>query len=77
MVSFAKDLKEYHILKAIPEVGDKLAVIFIAEVGDIKKFHSGKSLIGYAGIDSPPFELGKFESLHRKISKRGTSILEG
>lgn len=75
MVSLAKNLKEYHILKAVPGVGDKLAVIFIAEIGDIRKFHSGKSLIGYAGIDSPPYESGKFESTHRKISKRGNKNL--
>lgn len=75
MVSLAKNLKEYHILKAIPGIGDKLAVIFIAEIGDIRKFHSGKSLIGYAGIDSPPYESGKFESKQRKISKRGNKHL--
>ncbi len=75
MVSLAKNLKEYHILKAMPGIGDKLAVIFIAEIGDIRKFHGGKSLVGYAGIDSPPYESGKFESVHRKISKRGNKHL--
>jgi transposase len=75
MVSLAKNLKEYQILKAMPGIGDKLAVIFIAEIGDIRKFHSGKSLVGYAGIDSPPYESGKFESVHRKISKRGNKHL--
>ena len=31
--------------------------------------------VGYAGIDSPPYESGKFESVHRKISKRGNKHL--
>ena len=75
MVSAAKNLKEYDVLKAMPGIGDKLAVIFIAEIGDIRKFRCGKSLIGYAGIDSPPYESGKFESMHRKISKRGNKHL--
>jgi transposase len=75
MRTLANGLKEYHILTSMPGIGDKLAVIFIAEIGDIRKFHSGKSLIGYAGIDSPPFESGKFEGTHRHISKRGNKHL--
>ena len=75
MIDLASELKEFQILKSMPGIGDKLAVIFIAEIGDIRKFQSGKSLIGYAGIDSPPFESGKFTGTHRHISKRGNKHL--
>lgn len=56
-------------------VGDVLAVKLIAEIGDVRKFHSGKALIAYAGIDPPPYESGKFIGTERHISKRGSTTL--
>ena len=47
----------------------------IAEIGDIRRFHSGKALIAYAGIDAPPYQSGQFMSVNRRISKRGSSSL--
>ena len=42
---------------------------------DIRRFHSGKSLIAFAGIDAPPYESGQFTGTKRKISKRGSKVL--
>lgn len=42
---------------------------------NIRKFHSAKALIAYAGIDPPPYESGKFIGSNRKITKRGSSNL--
>lgn len=56
-------------------VGDVLAPKLIAEIGDIRRFHSGKALIAFAGIDAPPYESGQFEGTNRKISKRGSKVL--
>jgi len=56
-------------------VGDVLAPRLIAEIGDVRKFHSGSALVAYAGLDSPPFESGNFVGTRRKISKRGSSLL--
>ena len=47
----------------------------IAEIGDIRRFHSGKALIAFAGIDAPPYESGQFVGTNRKISKRGSKVL--
>lgn len=44
-------------------------------VGDVRKFHSGKALIAYVGIDAPPYQSGKFIGTACKISKRGSSTL--
>ena len=56
-------------------VGDVLAVKLIAEIGDVRKLHSAKALIAWAGIDPPPYESGKFVGSKRKITKRGSSTL--
>ena len=56
-------------------VGDVLAPKLIAEIGDVRRFHSGKALIAYAGIDAPPYQSGQFTGTNRKISKRGSSTL--
>ena len=52
-----------------------LAPKLIAEIGDIRRFHSSKALIAYAGIDAPPYQSGQFIGTNRKISKRGSSTL--
>src|SRR5665648_1239869 len=75
MVEMAKPLKEFAILTSITGVGENLASRFIAEVGDINKFHSSSALVAYAGIDAPPHQSGQFISKNRKISKRGSKSL--
>ena len=53
------DQKQLRLLvRAMGGVGDVLAPKLIAEIGDIRRFHSGKALIAFAGIDAPPYESG-------------------
>ena len=52
-----------------------LAPKLIAEIGDVRRFHSGKAPIAHAGIDAPPYQSGQFIGTERKISKRGSSSL--
>ena len=73
--SIARTLKEYETVRAMNGVGDVLAPRLIAEIGDVKRFHSASALIAYAGLDSPPYESGSFIGTRRKISKRGSSLL--
>lgn len=75
MQDLAKELPEYNVVCAMQGVGNILAVRLIAEVGDIRRFHSGKSLVAFAGLDSPPYESGNFVGTKRNISKRGSPIL--
>ena len=56
-------------------VGDRLGPVILAEIGDIRRFHSGKALNAYAGNDAPPYQSGQFESRNRHISKRGNPAL--
>ena len=75
MQELAKKLPEYPVVRAMGGVGDILAPKLIAEIGDIRRFHSSKALIAYAGIDAPPYQSGQFIGTNRKISKRGSSTL--
>ena len=75
MKELAKVLPEYPIVRAMGGVGDVLSVKLIAEIGDVRRFHNGKALIAYAGIDAPPYQSGKFVGTERKISKRGSAAL--
>lgn len=75
MQELAISLPEYGVVRAMSGVGDVLAPRLIAEIGDVRRFHSGSALIAFAGIDSPPFQSGNFTGTRRKISKRGSSLL--
>ena len=75
MQDYAKTLPEYSVIRDMDCVGDTLAPLVIAEIGDIRKFHSKHALVAYAGIDAPPFQSGKFSGTERHISKRGNSYL--
>lgn len=75
MQALAKSLPEYPVVRAMGDVGNVLAPKLIAEIGDVRRFHSGKALIAHAGIDAPPYQSGQFTGTERKISKRGSSSL--
>ncbi|WP_167955098.1 IS110 family RNA-guided transposase [Anaerosporobacter faecicola] len=75
MQSLAQTLPEYPIVRGMYGVGDRLAPRLIAEIGDVRRFTSGKALNAFAGNDAPPFQSGQFESQNRHISKRGAPAL--
>jgi len=75
MSELAKTLPEFSVVRAMSGVGDVLAPRIIAEIGDIRRFHSSSALIAYAGIDAPPYQSGSFYGSNRKISKRGSASL--
>lgn len=75
MIDIASTLKEFDILKSMKGIGDNLAARFIAEVGDARRFHCASALIAYAGIDAPAYQSGQFNSVNRRISKRGSKSL--
>ena len=75
MQTLAKSLPEYSTVREMGGVGDVLVVKLIAEIGDVRRLHSAKALIAWAGIDPPPYESGQFIGSKRKITKRGSSPL--
>ena len=75
MNEIANSMDEYNEVKNMSGVGNRLAPILIAEIGDIRRFKNAGSLIAYAGIDAPPYQSGQFEAINRHISKRGNKYL--
>ncbi len=56
-------------------VGLALGSQLMAEIGDVRRFHSKKALVAFAGIDAPPYQSGQLDIYSRSISKRGSSSL--
>jgi len=75
MQELANVLPEYDVVRQMSGVGEVLSVRLIAEIGDVRRFKNGSSLVAYAGLDSPPYESGQFIATKRSISKRGSSLL--
>lgn len=75
MQSLASSLPEYPVVMQMYGVGKNLGPQLMAEIGDVRRFHSKKALVAYAGIDAPPYQSGQYELKSRSISKRGSSSL--
>lgn len=75
MDSLASQLPEYETVMSLYGVGKVICSQLIAEIGDVTKMKSGKSLIALAGIDPPPNQSGKDDPKSRSISKRGSPAL--
>ena len=75
MKELAKSLPEYPVVRAMGGVGETLAPRLMADIGDVRRFHSSKGLIAFAGIDAPPYQSGQFVGSERHISKRGSSAI--
>ena len=75
MNSLAEQLPEYPVVMGMFGVGPALGPQLIAEIGDVRRFHSKKALVAFAGIDAPPYQSGQMDVRSRSISKRGSSAL--
>lgn len=75
MQELAKTLPEFSLVRSFNCVGDILAPLLIAEIGDVRRFKNKHSLIAYAGIDAPPYQSGTFFATEMHISKRGNAYL--
>ena len=71
----ASSLPEYDTVMSLFGVGAVLGSQLIAEIGDVSRFSNKKALVGFAGIDAPPFQSGNFNPQSRSISKRGPAAL--
>lgn len=75
MQHLASELPEYPVVMDMFGCGPVLGPQLMAEIGDVRRFHSKKALVAYAGIDAPPYQSGTVNVLSRSISKRGSSSL--
>lgn len=63
------------LLTSIPGIGPTIANTLITEIGDIKRFPSGKSLVAYAGLDPKVKQSGISLKHNTKLTKRGSPYL--
>jgi len=75
MLQLSSRLPEYETVMALYGVGDTLGPQLIAEIGDVSRFKNKKSLIAFAGIDSPPDQSGQVDKRSKSITKRGSPTL--
>lgn len=75
MQKLASALPEYETVMSLYGVGEVLGPRLMAEIGDVNRFESRKSLVAFAGIDAPPYQSGTVEVRSRSISKRGSAYL--
>ncbi len=75
MNALAKALPEYQVVMEMFGVGPSLGPQLMAEIGDVRRFHSKKALVAFAGIDAPPYQSRQMEVHSRSISKRGSPAL--
>ena len=68
--------KAVKLLKTIPGVGQIIATIIVAEIGDIQRFHSPKALCNWVGL-TPRIRSSGGITRHGRISKEGSPILRG
>ena len=67
-------IEELDIIRSVDGVNDITGSTFLAEIGDLNKFHSYKHLIAFAGLDPSIHQSGQYEG-RRTISKRGNRHL--
>ena len=75
MQTLAAQLPEYPVVMGMFGVGPILGPQLMAEIGDVRRFHSKKALVAYAGIDAPPNDSGDVTGRHKAMSKIGASSL--
>ena len=68
-------LPEHDVVMRMYGTGPVLGPQLIAEIGDVRRYSSKKSLVGFAGIDAPPCQSGTMDIASRHISKRGSPYL--
>lgn len=63
------------LLKTIPGIGDSLAPVIAAEIGDINRFARSKQLVAYCGVDPSVRQSGSFVASQNRVTKRGSPYI--
>ena len=63
------------LLKTIPGIGETLAPVIAAEIGDINRFTRAKQLVAYCGVDPSVRQSGNFVASKNRFTKRGSPYI--
>lgn len=75
MLRLSQQLPEFDTVMEMYGVGPSLGPQLMAEIGDVRRFSSKKSLIAFAGIEPLPNDSGKVVGNDKGISKVGSAVL--
>ena len=75
MDRLASQLPEYKVVMSMYGIGPSTGPQLMAEIGDIRRFSSKKSLVGFAGTDPIKDDSGDKVSNSKPSSKRGSPYL--
>lgn len=74
-IALALDQKSAALLASIPGIGPTITATLIAEIGDVRRFPSGKALVAYAGLDPRVRQSGVSLNKNTHLTKRGSPYL--
>lgn len=69
----SSQLPEYDTVMSLYSAGKVYCAQLIAEIDDIRRLNSSKSLVALTGINPPPNQSGAVDIKSRNISKRSSS----
>ena len=75
LVSLAKLLPHFAQIASIDGVGDVLAALLCAEIGEPSRLSCRNGIVAYAGLDPAILQSGRNDGLHCSITRKGNSFL--
>ena len=75
LVALAKELTHFALIASIDGIGDALAALLCAEIGDPSRFACRSGIVAYAGLDPTILQSGKNDGLHYSITRKGNAFL--
>jgi len=75
MNRLAAKLPEYPVVMGMYAVGESIGPQLMAEIGDLNRFESKRSLAAFAGVDPMPNQSGTKDCRSNRTSKRGSPYL--
>lgn len=75
MLQLAEQLPAFDTVMAMSGIGPITGPILMGEIRDARQLTNKRALVAFAGVDAPPYQSGDFESMSRRVSKRGSPLL--
>ena len=75
LVSSAKRLPHFAQIASVDGVGDVLAALLCAEIGEPSRFSCRNGIVAYAGLDPAILQSGRNDGLHYSITRKGNAFL--
>lgn len=75
LLGLAKELPHFALIDSIDGIGDALAALICAEIGEPSRFSCRNGLVAYAGLDPAILQSGRNDGLHYSITRKGNAFL--